>query len=408
MTKRKRTTMTTTMTTNNITQDKTMTKKQDHGVRLIITPKCYRKIMFFVNRSPVEVSGLGRIQKASDGTLVVTSVYVVDQENTAATTDLDKDAVSSLLYESREDAGEMMFWWHSHVNMGVFWSGTDMDTIREFGANGFLVATVFNKRAEMHSAIYKKGEGVCPDIFLDGIETMVAELPSKSEAEQWEAEYLAKCKTKAYVPTSKWNKGTSEKENVLGIQSATALEKYSKNKGTKDNYNEVITYRRERGQWLVGQATSASAEELYDTWYDLRKTYYFEAIKPIKPVNAKTISADDYMHILDIALVLEGLDYVDATAEDEFQLVQSLLDALMSESPVFTFKGMAVAFPDCYWLRVGELFCLDDDDYDDEEETSLMAQAMRDAEEQYDAYNSSHDNQLDIEDAIRNGGYHAF
>lgn len=41
----------------------------------------------------------------------------------------------------------------SHVNMAVFWSSTDTDTIKSIGKNGLCAATVFNKKEEMRSAI---------------------------------------------------------------------------------------------------------------------------------------------------------------------------------------------------------------------------------------------------------------
>lgn len=65
---------------------------------------------------------------------------------------MDAASIAKAMYETRDDEGMFNFWWHSHVNMGVFWSGTDMDTIRQIGSQGFVVATVFNKKNEMLDA----------------------------------------------------------------------------------------------------------------------------------------------------------------------------------------------------------------------------------------------------------------
>ena len=95
-------------------------------VSITIPPEIHAEIMYYVNKSNVEISGLGRIVRDSNGNMVVNKIYLIEQENSAASTDLSEEAVSKLLFESRKDEGALNFWWHSHVNMDVFWSGTDL------------------------------------------------------------------------------------------------------------------------------------------------------------------------------------------------------------------------------------------------------------------------------------------
>jgi hypothetical protein len=50
---------------------------------------------------------------------------------------------------SGEDPKNWNVWWHSHASMGVFWSGTDNDTIVSHANNGgFLISIVTNKEGK--------------------------------------------------------------------------------------------------------------------------------------------------------------------------------------------------------------------------------------------------------------------
>jgi proteasome lid subunit RPN8/RPN11 len=186
--------------------------------RLVILPHVYAEIMHYVRSYDKEISGLGRVERASDGTMVVTKVYLPTQENDAASTDLDEASVAKLLYTSREDKGSMSFWWHSHVNMSAFWSGTDHATIQQFGEGGFVVATVFNKRAEYKTALYRKGDEVAPSLFIDDIETSFEYMPTQAQRDEWDANIKASCRAKTYAssisPASYW--GSTQDYQGLG------------------------------------------------------------------------------------------------------------------------------------------------------------------------------------------------
>ena len=165
---------------------------------LYIPPKIHAEIMFHVHKSDIEVSGLGRVQRTSDGNLIVSSLYLLPQENSAVTTDICPEALAKLQYETRNDAGDLNFWWHSHVDMGVNWSGTDTDTFEEFGKHGMLVGTVFNKKGQHRSAIYQGGNEFFPYIWKDDVKTSFMYVPSQEEVEGWDKEHEEKCKKKVY------------------------------------------------------------------------------------------------------------------------------------------------------------------------------------------------------------------
>lgn len=160
-------------------------------MKLIIDEQVYKKVMHWVNKAGTkEISGLGNI-KIEDGNFKVISAILLPQKNGAATTDIEPEAVCKAMYDLRNSEGELKWWWHSHVDMGVFWSGTDHSTIQSFGNGGWVVATVFNKKAEKKTAFYSKDGKVTPigiePLFIDDIPTEI--MSNSIDTSQWDAEF---------------------------------------------------------------------------------------------------------------------------------------------------------------------------------------------------------------------------
>lgn len=157
-----------------------------------IDNEVFRKIMHWVNKSQYEVSGLGTVVLEGNGIFRVTQAILLPQKNGAAHTDIEPEDVGKLMYAMKDSLGDLRFWWHSHVDMDVFWSGTDWDTIKKIGQGGWFLSTVFNKAREMRSAYYGvEGQntpwGVSP-LFLDELETTVDHFTDDKTAE-WDAQY---------------------------------------------------------------------------------------------------------------------------------------------------------------------------------------------------------------------------
>jgi len=66
--------------------------------------------------------------------------------------------------------GDLKLWWHSHVNMDVFWSGTDMDTIKQLGNGGWFLNSVFNLKEEIKTCISMTDP---MKLFIDDIPTYI-------------------------------------------------------------------------------------------------------------------------------------------------------------------------------------------------------------------------------------------
>ena len=177
-------------------------------MKMIIKPSVYAKVMYLVDKCDKEISGLGRVKIIGNEVHVV-DVYLLKQTVTGSTTDIDGEAVSKLMYECYKDGGieqgELLWWWHSHVDMEVFWSGTDMATIKDFGGKGRIFATVFNKRRQMKSAYFQAPTDKYPELFVDNIQTEITENLSDAEIKQLDSEFNKLVKEPKYEQPT-WNK----------------------------------------------------------------------------------------------------------------------------------------------------------------------------------------------------------
>lgn len=178
-----------------------------HIPRIIIPEDILAKIFYWVDTCPMEISGLGKIeiirwpQTGNQPDLFdfkIVDAILLEQENTSSFTELNADAVSKAMYETRESPGELRWIWHSHVNMGVFWSGTDFDTITTIGGNGWIVSSVFNKRHE-HRSAFMMGQPM--PIMMDFLNI---ECPRKSlevDTTDLHRQYTEKVRARKYVAT---------------------------------------------------------------------------------------------------------------------------------------------------------------------------------------------------------------
>lgn len=161
-------------------------------MKVILENEVYRKIMHWVNKSHYEVSGLGTLEIQEGGIFRVTSAMLLPQKNGTTHTDIESEDVGKLMYALRESPGQLRFWWHSHVDMPVFWSGTDMDTIRKISAGGWFLSTVFNKKNEMKSAYCAVAGAQTPwgpqEHFEDNLETTIMPF-IEPQATAWDEEY---------------------------------------------------------------------------------------------------------------------------------------------------------------------------------------------------------------------------
>lgn len=98
-----------------------------------------------------EMSCLGEVER-NGLNFHIAALHILPQDCTSTSTRIRDAALAQFLME-RETATpgfseRLKAWLHTHHDFGVFWSGTDTDCIRDFGADSYLISIVINKRGE--------------------------------------------------------------------------------------------------------------------------------------------------------------------------------------------------------------------------------------------------------------------
>lgn len=142
-----------------------------------------------------EISGLGKCEyDPKTNTYTVVHAEVLKQEEqTGGSTVITAEAIGKYMFDTK-DIGQILWWWHSHVDMAAFWSGTDDACIESFGKEGGVVATVFNKRGEHLSAVRLKANvPILGDIPLrfDKVPTQIVSYYMPDVWEKWAADVKA-------------------------------------------------------------------------------------------------------------------------------------------------------------------------------------------------------------------------
>jgi len=192
--------------------------------QLTIPRKIYQQLKFWVDKSNFEVSWLGTLlYDPKESQFIVNKIFLLDQENETAETTIKSEAICDLLYETKDEEGDLRWWGHSHVKMGVFWSGTDRKTMEELSQGGWFLSTVFNQKGEMRTAFNQGGE---MPMMIDNIETHIWDPVLVSEREEWDKQYKEKVKNKTYSgyssyhgnsPYSGYSMYTSEEYKLINL-----------------------------------------------------------------------------------------------------------------------------------------------------------------------------------------------
>ena len=119
----------------------------------------YEEIFAYTDAFETEVSGCGMVdmvRKPSGLFFIVDEVFLPNQKNSSAYTDIAADEIHKLIVDlvsKGEDTSRLRFHWHSHVNMDTFHSGTDEENYRDLKTGDFLVSVVVNKSRDMLARI---------------------------------------------------------------------------------------------------------------------------------------------------------------------------------------------------------------------------------------------------------------
>lgn len=256
-----------------------------------IKPECLDQIKYYVNKCDAEISGLGLVN-TENGELTVTEIFLLDQEVTGTTTDIDAGAVAKLIYDLRQkgkldDKNFLRFWWHSHVNMGVGWSSTDDATIKEFGANDWLFAGVFNKKDESKYRFYSHNgihypHGYAP-LDLDNVKIFSS---SCAKVDALEAEYNLKVKKKTYCnPVNDYHSKDYHYKSAFGEWKNGQWVSYlDKKKDPGKDTQETDNEDQELGRFIASEFTASQAWAIMSSGSTLEE---------LKAMFARGFTADD-------------------------------------------------------------------------------------------------------------------
>jgi hypothetical protein len=144
------------------------------GYTLDIPYASYIKLFSYVHAIDQEIGGFTDVTyNESTSTFTMGEVYLIEQEVTGASIDISEEQMARFMGE-RIKAGAIQLpqlSWHSHVNMGVFFSGTDDKAYtEELKNNNYFVEIVVNKKGEIKAqvSVYKPFKMIIPlDVTVD-------------------------------------------------------------------------------------------------------------------------------------------------------------------------------------------------------------------------------------------------
>lgn len=129
----------------------------------------WQKMMGWCKSATSEVSGMG-LCKIEKGVFKVYEVFFPLQYGSSGYTELDDRALAKLqigLYKKKIPANHFRFWWHTHYNFNVFWSGTD-------DGNATTLARA-NGEWELSLVINQAGDFRCRADFFKKVHPLVDE-----------------------------------------------------------------------------------------------------------------------------------------------------------------------------------------------------------------------------------------
>ena len=205
---------------------------QPEITELTISNKAWFKIQCFIRLvGDLEVNGFGKIVDN-----VIEDVIILDQKVTGTTCEASDDVISQFLLSlPAEERGLWTLDWHSHVDMGCFYSGTDTSNYEkqwEARLKRQFPVMVVNKKSE-----YKLQQFINPkryeDIKLfftefnldeDEMKDLYAQCKKEVETKVWKQVYEKKKQDSStwYLPNySTKSKGLSKQDIKQGYKQIT-------------------------------------------------------------------------------------------------------------------------------------------------------------------------------------------
>jgi hypothetical protein len=141
--------------------------------RVFYTPQAKAIIDYIVAENTGEIGWLGLVDTIGHD-FMVTDILIPRQTVSATQTDISTNAMTDLAMELMDkglDPGKMIYWGHSHVNMGVTPSGQDESQVEEYLENcPVFIRGIYNKRGESKVDVYNLTQNVVFECVWNGVE----------------------------------------------------------------------------------------------------------------------------------------------------------------------------------------------------------------------------------------------
>lgn len=141
--------------------------------KVTIPIKSYQKLCAYIDLAKGEITGFADVEIDSEKLLFkIGEIYLIKQIATGGECEMDADDIAEFNYEylKKNPDTEILprVWWHSHDNLGAFFSTTDDDTIKEFSNGTFMLAIVGNKDHDfkINLSVYEPFEFIFEDLPL--------------------------------------------------------------------------------------------------------------------------------------------------------------------------------------------------------------------------------------------------
>lgn len=125
-------------------------KPENSPYRVEITQKAWLRMIYLVKNHDREMGGHLVVKKIDDDKLIVEDIYVPEQETSSVSYLPSTKEIALMAKTNPELIPKIKGWFHSHADMGAFWSGDDTQTARNsmntFGE--FCISIVMNKKYE--------------------------------------------------------------------------------------------------------------------------------------------------------------------------------------------------------------------------------------------------------------------
>ncbi len=120
--------------------------------KLTLSHQARMDIAHYVRHCDYEIGGFGYVTMNDAGNFYVDEIFLVEQDVSPAAVDFADAGLAYAIDKAATDnrLNDLKFCWHSHVNMGAFWSSTDDEMIANMnnGLTPYLVSLVQNKKGE--------------------------------------------------------------------------------------------------------------------------------------------------------------------------------------------------------------------------------------------------------------------